>query len=532
MNDEIIRQDIISGRTSLGIEFGSTRIKAVLISSEHEVIATGSFNWENILENGLWVYHLEDALKGLRYCYGILAGEVRKKYSVELETIGSIGISGMMHGIIALDAYDRQLTPFLTWRNTNTERASEILTRLFGFNIPLRWTVSQLYQAVLENREYVRKINYVTTLSGYIHYLLCGKKNIGIGEASGMFPIDSGKLDYDQGMIDKFDGLVAEQKYPWKMRDVFPKVLVAGEKAGVLTLKGATLLDESGKLKSGIPMVPPEGDAGTGMTATDSVAPRTGNVSAGTSIFSMVVLDRPLSRLYKDIDMVTTPTGRPVAMVHCNNGTSELDQWFNLFKELCEKIGKPVKNSELYDLMFFESLNGDSDCSDIIYFNYLSGEPVCGLVSGLPLLVRKAESRFNFANFMRSQLYSVFAALSIGNEILIKEKVQIDRLTGHGGMFKTKDVAQRFLSAAMKAPVTVMETAGEGGPYGMAILASYYLYKDEYYTLEEYLTRSVFKNRRGNTMMSTKEEITGFERYMDNYRKLLVTEKSATENLK
>lgn len=529
MEKNTIISAISNGETALGIELGSTRIKSVLINREFEVIANGSFNWENRFENKLWIYRLEDAVIGIQDSYKSMADDVKNRYGVDLKTIGSIGISGMMHGIIALDKDGKQLAPFLTWRNTNTSEAAAALTELFDFNIPLRWTISQLYQSILNNEKHVHKIDYVSTLAGYIHYLLSGKKVIGIGEASGIFPIDSSRLDYDQKMIDSFDAILSDKGIEYNLREIFPKVLVAGELAGTLSEEGARLLDPSGNLEAGIPMVAPEGDAGTGMVATNSVGARTGNVSAGTSIFAMVVLEKKLSKLYRDIDMVTTPSGKPVAMVHCNNGTSEFDRWFNLFREFYECMGQKADVGQMYDKMYNESLKADPDCSDIIYFNYLSGEPVTGLIDGRPLLVRKPESCFSFANFIRSQLYSVFAALSIGNSILENENVVIDRLTGHGGMFKTEGVAQRFLSAAMKAPVTVMKTAGEGGPYGMALLASFYIWRASDQVLETYLDNGPFAKAEGSRIMASKEDLLGYNKYIDSYVKLIDTEKSSVE---
>lgn len=523
---------IKNGETALGIELGSTRIKSVLINKDYEVVATGFFNWENRYENELWTYHLNDAVKGLQCSFQSLVEDVYKRYGIELSTVGCIGISGMMHGIIALDENNNQLSPFLTWRNTNTSQAVEELTDLFNFNIPLRWTIAQLYQSILNKESHVKDINYVSTLSGYIHLLLSGKRVIGIGEASGMFPIDSEMLDFDQEMVNKFDSVLSEKRMNYSLRDIFPKVIVAGKLAGKLTEEGAKILDGRGILKPGIPMVAPEGDAGTGMVATNSVAPRTGNVSAGTSIFSMVVLEKRLSRLYKDIDMVTTPDGRPVAMVHCNNGTSELDQWFSIFKEFAESLGCKANTSQIYDAMYYASLDGSPSCDEVILFNYLSGEPITGLMEGHPLLVRKSNGRFNFANFMRSQIYSIFAALSIGTEILIEENVSIDKLTGHGGMFKTKGVAQRYLSAAMNAPVTVMENAGEGGPFGMALLAAFYLWGKENQGLEDFLETEVFSKTVRSTIMATKDDIVGFKQYMERYLALINVEKAAVESFK
>jgi sugar (pentulose or hexulose) kinase len=528
MEKKAIVSAIQKGETALGIELGSTRIKAVLIDKNFTVLADGSFSWENRLENKLWTYHLEDAILGLQKSYSSLKEDVKNKYGLELTTVGSIGISAMMHGIIALDKENKQLSPFLTWRNTNTSEATEKLTNLFDFNIPLRWTISQLYQAILNNEKHISKIAYVSTLSGYIHYLLTGKKVIGVGDASGMFPIDSDKLDYDQVMVEKFNAILKEKGLPYTLKDIFPQVLSAGDDAGCLTEEGAKLLDPEGSLKAGIPMAAPEGDAGTGMTATNSVRKRTGNVSAGTSVFAMVVLEKKLSKLYRDLDMVTTPSGRPVAMVHCNNGTSEFDQWFNLFKEFYECMGNKADVGKMYETMYKESLKASPSCDGVLYFNYLSGEPVTGLIDGRPLLVRKPESKFSFANFMRSQLYSIFASLSIGMKILEGEGVEIDRLTGHGGVFKTEGVAQRYLSCAMKAPVTVMKTAGEGGPYGMALLAAFCKWRAAGQSLEDFLDE-VFSKAEGLTVMASEQELKGYGEYLESYTKLLAAEKTAVE---
>jgi len=527
MRNERTKQDIIDGHIALGIEFGSTRIKSVLVDSRNNVCATGVFSWENRYENKIWTYHLEDAINGLQQSFKSLCGDVRVKYDVPLKKIGAIGISGMMHGYIALDKDGNQIAPFLTWRNTNTAEASEKLTELFDFNIPLRWTISQLYQALLNEEHHTKSIDYVCTLAGYIHYILSGSRVVGIGEASGMFPINPETLDYDQRMIDKFNSLGAFGK---DIRTIFPKVLVAGENAGSLTEYGAKILDPTGSIQAGIPMVPPEGDAGTGMVATNSVGKRTGNVSVGTSIFSMVVLDKSLSRLYRDIDIVTTPTGDNVAMVHCNNGTSDLDQWASLLIQFYECMGLKANRELIYNAMFDESLNADDNCGDIIYFNYLSGEPISGVMEGRPLLVRKAGGEFSFANFMKAQLYSVFCALAIGNRILERENVKMNRVTGHGGMFKSEGVAQKYLSAAMKTPVCVLPTAGEGGPYGMALLASFYLNKKSNQSLEEFLGDMVFKDSAGKVIMASEKEIDSFNKYMERYCHLLETEKSAIEN--
>ena len=526
-----IVEAIAAGKTALGIELGSTRIKAVLIGEDHHVLANGSFSWENRLENDRWTYHLDDAVRGLQESFADLAADVKGKYGVELTNIGAIGISGMMHGYLALDQEDKQLAPFLTWRNTNTPEAAGQLTELFQFNVPLRWSISQLYQAILNGEEHVPQVDYITTLAGYIHYLLTGKRVMGVGEASGMFPIDSTIMDYDQTMLDQFDALIADRGYGWKIRDILPKVLVAGQDAGCLTIDGAKLLDPTGKLQSGIPMAPPEGDAGTGMVATNSVDACTGNVSAGTSIFSMVVLEKKLSKLYRDIDMVTTPSGRPVAMVHCNNGASELDAWMRMFGEILSAVGAEVSGGELYGKLFNESLKGAADCDDVTLFNYISGEPVTGLNDGRPLLVRRKDSKLSLANFMRSQIYSIFASLAVGHRILDAEQVRIRRLTGHGGLFKTPGVAQKYMAAALNAPVTVMKTAGEGGPYGMALLAAYLL-KAKEISLEEYLENVVFGDAEGSTMEPDAADVAGYKAYLKAYCDALDLEHTAVKCVK
>ena len=526
-----IVEAIAAGKTALGIELGSTRIKAVLIGEDHHVLANGSFSWENRLENDRWTYHLDDAVRGLQESFADMAADVKGKYGVELTKIGAIGISGMMHGYLALDQEDKQLAPFLTWRNTNTPEAAGQLTELFQFNVPLRWSISQLYQAILNGEDHVPQVDYITTLAGYIHYLLTGKRVMGVGEASGMFPFDSTIMDYDQTMLDQFDTLIADRGYGWKIRDILPKVLVAGQDAGCLTAEGAKLLDPTGKLQSGIPMAPPEGDAGTGMVATNSVDACTGNVSAGTSIFSMVVLEKKLSKLYRDIDMVTTPSGRPVAMVHCNNGASELDAWMRMFGEILSAVGAEVSGGELYGKLFNESLKGAADCDDVTLFNYISGEPVTGLNDGRPLLVRRKDSKLSLANFMRSQIYSIFASLAVGHRILDAEQVRIRRLTGHGGLFKTPGVAQNYMAAALNAPVTVMKTAGEGGPYGMALLAAYLL-KAKEISLEEYLENVVFGDAEGSTMEPDAADVAGYKAYLKAYCDALDLEHTAVKCVK
>lgn len=505
---------IQAGKTALGIELGSTRIKAVLIDENHNVLASGQFSWENRLENGLWTYSLKDAITGLQKSYAMLANNVRERLGTELVTVGAIGISGMMHGYLALDAAGRQLAPFLTWRNTNTAEAGDALTELFHCNVPLRWSIAQLYQAVLNHETHVAEIAQLTTLAGYVHFLLTGERVLGIGDAAGMFPIDYEQKDFDAHMLAQFDALTEPYGYSWKLREILPKVLTAGQHAGRLTEAGAKLLDPHGKLRPGIPFAPPEGDAATGMVATDSVAEGTGNVSAGTSIFSMVVLKKKLSRVYRDIDLVSTPSGRPVAMIHCNNGTSELDTWMRLFAEVLTSVGAEFSTEKLYTVLFQHSLQGDAD--GILLYNYVSGEPITGLNDGRPLLVRKKSSRLSLANFMRVQIFSVLASLAVGMRILKEEGLQVSRLTAHGGLFRTAGVAQRFLAAAMGAPVTVMQTASEGGPFGMALLALYLL-KGSPCPLEEYLHHCVFSQAEAITECSEKDEIEKFAAYLQDY---------------
>ncbi|MFR0987219.1 MAG: xylulokinase, partial [Frisingicoccus sp.] len=444
---------IINGQTALGIELGSTRIKGVLIDFQGNVLAVGIHDWENSFIDNIWTYSLEEIHKGLRHCYRSLKKDVEQKYGVTLQNIGAIGISAMMHGYMALDKDGHQIAPFQTWRNTNTQQAADELTELFDFNVPLRWTVAHLYQRILDREEHVAKLDYVSTLSGYIHWKLTGQRVIGIGDASGMFPIDSNTHDYDAGMIDKFDALLEPYKYSWKIRDIFPKVLVAGENAGVLTEEGARFLDETGTLKAGIPLCPPEGDAGTGMTATNSVAPRTGNVSAGTSTFAMIVLEKQLSKVYREIDMVTTPTGFPCAMSHANNGTSDLNAWIGLFGELCGLMGIQADTGTLFEKLYTLSLEGDKDCGGLLAYGYYSGENITMINEGRLAFLRTAESRFNLANFMKVHLYTSLGAVKMGLDILIEdEKVKVDRIMGHGGFFKTKGVGQRYLAAAVNAP--------------------------------------------------------------------------------
>lgn len=527
-NKELIE----SGKSILGIEFGSTRIKAVLIDENGTPIASGGHGWENRLENGIWTYTLDDIWSGLQDCYKELQEDVRKQYGAEITSFASIGFSAMMHGYLAFDKDGELLVPFRTWRNTITGQAAEALTKEFNYNIPQRWSISHLYQAILNNEEHIGKIDFFTTLAGYVHWKLTGKKVLGVGDASGMFPIDIKTGDYDSTMISKFDALVADKNLGWKLADILPEVLTAGENAGTLSAEGAKLLDVSGKLQAGIPLCPPEGDAGTGMAATNSVGVRTGNISAGTSIFAMVVLEKELSKVYPEIDLVTTPDGALVGMVHCNNCTSEINAWVNMFKEYSELMGYEVDMNELFTKLYSVALNGDPDCGGLLSYNYVSGEPVTGFTDGAPLFVRKADDKFNLANVMRMHLYSAFATLEVGLDIMLKEEnVKVDTLFGHGGYFKTKGVGQNFAAAATNAPIAVMETAGEGGAWGIALLAAYMSGKEAGQSLQDYLNKVVFADQVGSTVEATKEDIEGYAKFMENYRKGLAIERAAVENL-
>jgi sugar (pentulose or hexulose) kinase len=532
MNRNDTQKAIESGKTALGIEFGSTRIKAVLIGEDHAPIASGSHEWENRYENGIWTYSLEDVWKGLQESYRNLSNEVLEKYNTPLQTMGVIGFSGMMHGYLAFDKDGKLLAPFRTWRNTITGQAVEKLTDLFQFNIPQRWSIAHLYQAILNQEPHVKDIHHQTTLAGYVHWKLTGQKVLGVGEASGMFPIDSKTNDYDKRMIGLFNERLAAEKLSWKIQDILPKVLVAGDDAGVLTEAGAKLLDPTGQLKAGIPLCPPEGDAGTGMVATNSVAERTGNVSAGTSVFAMIVLEKPLSKLYPEIDMVTTPTGKPVAMVHSNNCTSDLNAWVELFQEFTNALGVEMSESKLFEMLYKKGLTGDADCGGLLAYNYFSGEHLIHLEEGRPLFVRTPESRFTLSNFMRVHLFSALGALKIGLDIFEKEKVKIDQILGHGGFFKTKEVGQKIMAAAMNVPVSVMETAGEGGAWGIALLASYMVHKAKDEPLEAYLSNKVFAGENSATIAPDPRDVDSFTTFMERYKKGLVIERAAVDGLR
>lgn len=527
-----MKEVIEKGQTALGIEFGSTRIKAVLIGPDYAPIASGAHDWENRLENGIWTYDLDAVWAGLQDAYAGLAADVRDKFGVELEMVGSMGISGMMHGYLPFDADGKQLVPFRTWRNTITEQAAAELTNKFRCNIPQRWSIAHLYQAILGGEAHVTDIAFLTTLAGYVHWKLTGKKVLGIGEASGVFPIDSGTCGYNGRMLKQFEELVAEHNLGWSLADILPKVLNAGEKAGALTDDGAKLLDPTGTLRPGIPMCPPEGDAGTGMTATNSVAERTGNVSAGTSVFAMVVLEKELSKVYTELDMVTTPTGKPVAMVHCNNCTGDLDAWIRMFREVLGSFGISIPKPKLYDEMYFKALEADADAGGLVHYNYYAGEPVTGVGEGRPLFARLPDAKFDLANFMRSLLYSAMATLRIGMDILInKEGVELKQLFAHGGLFKTEGVGQRLMAAAMGVPVAVMETAGEGGPWGMALLAAYMRQKDKNETLEAFLSNKVFAAAKCDRVFPDAGDRQGFSEYMNRYTAGLAAERAAGEHI-
>ncbi|MDR2701944.1 MAG: FGGY-family carbohydrate kinase [Spirochaetaceae bacterium] len=524
-----IKQAIIENKTFLGIELGSTRIKAVLIGENYAPIAAGSHDWENRLEDGIWTYHLDDVWAGLQNCFRNLALDVETRYGLTLSSVGAIGISAMMHGYLVFDKNGEQLVPFRTWRNTTTEKAAALLTEKFKFNIPQRWSIAHLYQAVLNGEPHVKNIDYITTLAGYVHWKLTGRRTLGIGDASGMFPVDNG--NYNSLMLKQFDELAAQYNYDRKIAGILPAVLNAGEDAGTLTEQGAKLLDSSGCLRNGIPFCPPEGDAGTGMAATNSVAERTGNVSAGTSIFAMIVMEKELSKVYPEIDIVTTPAGKPVAMVHCNNCTSDIDAWIKLFRELLDISGAKMDKAALYDALYYKIPEADKDCGGLFSCNYYSGETITGIEEGRPLFARLPDSNFTLANFMRTLLFSSMGTLKYGIDILTeKEKVRIDSLLGHGGLFKTKGVGQRFMAAVFNAPVSVMESAGEGGAWGIALLAAFMLQKGV--TLEKFLAEKVFAGKTGAQIEPDPKDVESFGKFMKCYTAGLKIERAAVENMK
>ncbi len=528
-----IKGIIESGKASLGIEFGSTRIKAVLIDGSGAVLASGDHGWENHLVDGIWTYPLEEVWEGIQDAYAKLKDDVKEKYGTGLTKLESFGVSAMMHGYLAFNEKDELLVPFRTWRNTITGEAADALTEAFNFNIPQRWSIAHLYQAILKNEPHVPEIRFFTTLAGYVHWKLTGEKVLGVGDASGMFPIDSSTFDYDQKMIEKFDELVAPKGFPWKLSQILPKSLVAGESAGALTEEGAKLLDPSGELQAGVPMCPPEGDAGTGMVATNSLKVRTGNVSAGTSVFGMVVLEEPLKKLHRELDMVTTPEGYAVAMAHVNNCTSDINAWMGIFRELLDTMGVTgISTGDLYEKLFRKSEEGDADCGSLLSFPFFSGEHVMGLNEGRPMFVRTPDSAFSLANFMKTHIYSAFAVLKIGMDILLKEeKAPVEYITGHGGIFKTEGVAQRVLAAALNTPVRVMTTASEGGAWGIALLAAYMTEKRDGESLVDFVERTAFANVGATTLDPDTEAVAGYETYIGRFCAGAAAESAAVEKL-
>lgn len=531
MNPDI-KQDIQDGKTFLGIELGSTRIKAVLIGKDHTPVASGSHDWENSYTDNVWTYSLEEIWHGVQDSYRKMADDVKEKYGVVLRTVGSIGFSAMMHGYMAFGRDGELLVPFRTWRNNITGRASDALTELFQYHIPQRWSIAHLYQAILNGEKHVADIDFMTTLAGYIHWKLTGQRVLGVGDASGMFPIDTGTKTYNQRMIQQFNDLTSPGGFPWRLEGILPKVLVAGEGAGRLTAEGAQLLDVTGELAAGIPLCPPEGDAGTGMVATNSVAKRTGNVSAGTSVFAMVVLENELSKAYSEIDLVTTPTGHLVAMAHSNNCSSDLNAWVGLFDEFAKAMGLHADMNHLYGTLYNLALQGDPDCGGLLAYGYLSGEHMTHFEEGRPLFVRSSDSNFNLANFIRVHLFTALGALKIGMDILLKQEgVKLEEILGHGGLFKTKGVGQKVMAAALNVPVSVMETAGEGGAWGIALLAAYMANRKESESLEEYLNHYVFAGKMGESLQPDPKDAAGFEQFMIRYVKGLEIERAAVLHL-
>ena len=528
-----MKNAILEGRTVLGIELGSTRIKGVLLDDKNQILASGGYAWENKLVNGIWTYDIPDVWTGLQECYRDLKENVQKTYGVELTNIGAIGISAMMHGYLIFNEKDELLAPFRTWRNTMTEPATIELMELLEHQIPQRWSVAHLYQDILDGAEYVKDIRYMTTLSGYVHWMLTGEKVLGVDDASGMFPVDAETKTYYADMLEKFDGKIAGKGFAWKLGEILPKSLVAGEAAGVLSEAGAKLLDPTGTLKAGIPMCPPAGDAGTGMVATNSIKVRTGNVSAGTSVFSMIVLEKKLSKVYPEIDIVTTPEGNSVAMVHCNNCTSDLNAWVNIFKEFCDTFGIEMDMDRLYGGLYNKALEGDKDCGGLLAFNYFLGEHITHFEEGRPLFVREQNCKFSLANFMRTHLFTSLGAIKVGNDLLIEnEGVKVDCIFGHGGLFKTEGVGQSALAAALNTPVSVMKTAGEGGAWGIAVLAAYMMWKEEGEALCDYLENKIFAGAESTTIEPNPADVAGFNAFIERYKAGLAIERAAVDSLK
>lgn len=520
------RTVISEGRAALGIELGSTRIKAVLVAPDGTALASGSHDWENQFVDRMWTYSLEDVWSGVQHCVASLIADVEQRYSVRPTTFSALGVSAMMHGYLAFDGAGELLVPFRTWRNTTTERAAAELSALFGHNIPLRWSIAHLYQAILDDEPHVPQVASLTTLAGYVHWKLTGRRVLGIGDASGMFPVDTATHGYDARMVAAFDALVADRRPGLRVEDLLPQVLVAGQEAGLLTEEGAALLDPTGTIRPGIPLAPPEGDAGTGMVATNAVAPRTGNVSVGTSIFAMVVLERPLERVHHELDLVTTPAGDLVAMVHCNNGASELGAWAEVFGRFAAALGQPAEPDAVFGALLREALEGDADGGGLLAYNYLAGEPITGLPEGRPLVLRTPGSRLTLGNFVRAQVYGVFGTLSLGMRVLEGEGVELDTLYAHGGLFRTAGVAQRLLAAAVGAPVAVARTASEGGPWGMAVLAAY-VADGAGRDLGSYLATEVFGDAAVDVVEPVADDVAGYATFLERYVAGLDVERAA-----
>lgn len=519
---------IENGKAAVGIEFGSTRIKAVLIGEDFAPLASGVYDWSNTLLDGIWTYSLDEVKAGLQGCFADLMQNVEQQYGVKLRSASALGISAMMHGYLAFDEQDEILVPFRTWRNTITEQAADALTEAFAFNIPQRWSIAHLYQAILNNEPHVGKIRFLTTLAGYVHFLLTGERVLGIGDASGMFPIGAEKESYDTAMLAKFAELTAGTAFTQTLSDILPQIVSVGECAGTLTAEGAKLLDPTGTFGAGVPLCPPEGDAQTGMAATNSITPKTGNVSAGTSIFAMTVLEHGLSAVYREIDLVTTPCGDPVAMVHCNNCTTDLDAWVKMFGGFLSNIGVEMSKGTLYDTLYGFALEGAPDCGGVLSYNYYAGEHVTGLSNGKPMMMRTPTADFSIANLMRSLVYSCMATLKIGMDILTqKENVKLEQIYAHGGLFKTPAASQPFLAAALGVDVTLMQSAGEGGAWGIALLAAYMKRADRTETLAKYLGSKVFAKMNGKRVSPKKADAEGLRAYMNAYQEGLAAERAA-----
>ncbi|WP_409500698.1 xylulokinase [Mannheimia glucosida] len=515
-----VQNPIAEGKVSLGIEFGSTRIKAVLIDTQGNILSVGGFNWENHFIDGVWTYPLEEVWTGVQVAFKTLSENVQQQYGQPLQKIANIGISAMMHGYLAFNQQNELLVPFRTWRNNFTSGASHQLTQLFNYNIPQRWSIAHLYQAILNNETHLSEVNFITTLAGYVHWQLTGEKVLGIGDASGMFPIDLGLQNYNAQMLSQFDELIKDKKFEWRLSNILPKVLVAGEKAGVLTEQGALLLDPSGNLKSGSLLCPPEGDAGTGMVATNSISEKTGNISAGTSAFAMIVLQKELSKVYEELDMVTTPTGKLVAMAHSNNCSSDINAWVGLFKETLSVLNLSCDTDTLYQTLFLKALEGDADCGNLLSYGFYSGEHIVGLPEGCPTFMHPANANFNLANFMRVHLYTAFAAMKIGMDILMQqEKVEITQILGHGGIFKTENVAQKILASALNVPIATMQTASEGGAWGIALLANYLNEYQKGISLEDYLNHQIFSSTSVSIVEPDVKISAGYDIFMQRYKK-------------